>query len=88
MQIQGHGNFGSQDADPAAAMRYTECRLAPLATDALLADLGGTWPRRGATVDWIKTFDESQVRAGQAGSRQRAIRKQGVLLGKVTRGGG
>lgn len=25
--IQGHGNFGSIDADPAAAMRYTECRL-------------------------------------------------------------
>lgn len=25
--ISGHGNFGSIDADPAAAMRYTECRL-------------------------------------------------------------
>ena len=25
--IQGHGNFGSIDADPPAAMRYTECRL-------------------------------------------------------------
>ena len=25
--INGHGNFGSIDADPAAAMRYTECRL-------------------------------------------------------------
>jgi hypothetical protein len=25
--VQGHGNFGSVDADPPAAMRYTECRL-------------------------------------------------------------
>lgn len=25
--INGHGNFGSMDGDPAAAMRYTECRL-------------------------------------------------------------
>lgn len=25
--VQGHGNFGSIDADPPAAMRYTECRL-------------------------------------------------------------
>jgi len=27
MQIAGHGNFGSLDDDPPAAMRYTECRL-------------------------------------------------------------
>jgi len=25
--VNGHGNFGSMDGDPAAAMRYTECRL-------------------------------------------------------------
>jgi DNA gyrase subunit A len=29
--VSGHGNFGSLDNDPAAAMRYTECRLRPLA---------------------------------------------------------
>ncbi|MGC4089748.1 MAG: DNA gyrase subunit A [Polyangiaceae bacterium] len=30
--VDGSGNFGSLDGDPAAAMRYTECRLAPVAT--------------------------------------------------------
>ena len=33
--VDGHGNFGSLDGDAAAAMRYTECRLAPLATEIL-----------------------------------------------------
>ncbi len=33
--IDGSGNFGSLDGDPAAAMRYTECRLAPLSTEIL-----------------------------------------------------
>ncbi|CAA6654489.1 unnamed protein product [Spirodela intermedia] len=37
--IRGHGNFGSIDADPPAAMRYTECRLEPLSEAMLLADL-------------------------------------------------
>jgi DNA gyrase subunit A len=36
--VDGHGNFGSLDGDTAAAMRYTECRLASLSTD-LLAEL-------------------------------------------------
>jgi len=35
--LDGHGNFGSIDADPAAAMRYTECRLSTLSQTALLA---------------------------------------------------
>eukprot|EP00198_Chlamydomonas_reinhardtii_P002943 XP_001692279.1 predicted protein [Chlamydomonas reinhardtii] len=52
--VQGHGNFGSVDADPAAAMRYTECRLAPAAEGLLLGDLGA------ATVEWRDTFDASQ----------------------------
>ncbi|KAG7673555.1 hypothetical protein KSW81_006757 [Nannochloris sp. 'desiccata'] len=37
--VDGHGNFGSLDDDPAAAMRYTECRLKPVAAAALLEDL-------------------------------------------------
>jgi DNA gyrase subunit A len=37
--VDGSGNFGSLDGDPPAAMRYTECRLAPMATH-FLADLG------------------------------------------------
>ena len=36
--VAGHGNFGSPDFGPAAA-RYTECRLAPLAIDVMLADI-------------------------------------------------
>ena len=37
--IEGSGNFGSLDDDPAAAMRYTECRLAPIAAE-LLEEIG------------------------------------------------
>jgi hypothetical protein len=53
--IDGHGNFGSVDADPAAAMRYTECRLTQLATTALFTDLGDD------TVDFIPNFDGNEV---------------------------
>ncbi|RWR74134.1 DNA gyrase subunit A, chloroplastic/mitochondrial [Cinnamomum micranthum f. kanehirae] len=52
--IQGHGNFGSIDADPPAAMRYTECRLEALAEAMLLADLEQN------TVDFVPNFDNSQ----------------------------
>uniref|UniRef100_A0A2P2K829 DNA topoisomerase (ATP-hydrolyzing) n=1 Tax=Rhizophora mucronata TaxID=61149 RepID=A0A2P2K829_RHIMU len=52
--IQGHGNFGSIDADPPAAMRYTECRLEPLTEAVLLADLDLD------TVDFVPNFDDSQ----------------------------
>jgi hypothetical protein len=38
-QISGHGNFGSLDDDPPAAMRYTECRLAATTPPLLLEDL-------------------------------------------------
>jgi DNA gyrase subunit A len=52
--INGHGNFGSIDNDPPAAMRYTECRLQALATDALLRDI------EAETVDFADNFDGSQ----------------------------
>ncbi|KAM4100364.1 hypothetical protein ACB094_05G062800 [Castanea mollissima] len=52
--INGHGNFGSIDADPAAAMRYTECRLEALTEAMLLADL------EQDTVDFVPNFDNSQ----------------------------
>lgn len=52
--IRGHGNFGSIDADPAAAMRYTECRLEALAEAMLLMDL------EQDTVDFVPNFDNSQ----------------------------
>jgi len=52
--INGHGNFGSVDNDPAAAMRYTECRLTSLTHDALLRDIDSE------TVDFGDNFDGSQ----------------------------
>ena len=48
--IDGHGNFGSVDGDPAAAMRYTEARLTPLAME-LLAGIDED------TVDFIPNYD-------------------------------
>jgi len=52
--IQGHGNFGSVDNDPPAAMRYTECRLQALTSAALLQDI------ESETVDFSDNFDGSQ----------------------------
>ncbi|XRB07799.1 DNA gyrase subunit A [Pycnococcus provasolii] len=53
--VDGHGNFGSIDGDPAAAMRYTECRLTPLAAHALLRDVDQD---KGATP-YAQTFDDT-----------------------------
>src|SRR5574341_441502 len=50
--IDGQGNFGSIDGDPAAAYRYTECRLHRL-SDFLLADIDKE------TVEWGPNFDDS-----------------------------
>jgi len=52
--LDGHGNFGSVDNDPPAAMRYTETRLAAVGNEALLSEIGE------ATVDFIGNFDNSQ----------------------------
>jgi DNA gyrase subunit A len=52
--INGHGNFGSIDNDPPAAMRYTECRLQALTSNSLLRDI------ESETVDFIDNFDGSQ----------------------------
>ncbi|MDR1589258.1 MAG: DNA gyrase subunit A [Oscillospiraceae bacterium] len=51
--ISGHGNFGSVDGDPAAAMRYTEARLARI-SDELLRDI------EKDTVDWDPNYDETR----------------------------
>ena len=52
--VDGQGNFGSVDGDPAAAMRYTEARLAGIARE-ILADI------ELDTVDFAPTYDESQL---------------------------
>ncbi len=51
--VDGHGNFGSIDGDPPAAMRYTEVRMQKV-TDELLGDL------EKDTVDMMPNFDETQ----------------------------
>jgi DNA gyrase subunit A len=52
--IDGQGNFGTADGDPAAAMRYTEARLSPLAME-LLRDIDKE------TVDFIPNYDNQTV---------------------------
>jgi len=50
--VDGQGNFGSVDGDSAAAMRYTEARMTPIALE-ILRDLDKN------TVDWMLTYDDS-----------------------------
>ena len=52
--VDGQGNFGSIDGDNAAAMRYTEARMTPLAEE-LLRDLDKD------TVDFVPNYDDSMV---------------------------
>ena len=52
MMVDGHGNFGSVDGDSAAAMRYTEVRMAKIAEE-MLADIEKN------TVDFVPNYDES-----------------------------
>ena len=52
--LGGHGNFGSVDNDPPAAMRYTETRLAAIGNEALLTEIGES------TVEFVGNFDNSQ----------------------------
>ena len=53
MLVDGHGNFGSVDGDPAAAYRYTEARLSKLSNE-MLRDIDKE------TVNWDPKFDESR----------------------------
>ena len=53
MLVDGHGNFGSVDGDPAAAYRYTEARMSKLSNE-MLRDIDKE------TVNWDPNFDESR----------------------------
>ncbi len=53
MLVDGHGNFGSVDGDPAAAMRYTEARLSKISLE-MLRDIDKE------TVDFIPNFDGTE----------------------------
>ena len=52
--VDGHGNFGSIEGDGAAAMRYTEARLAKITQEAYLGDLDKD------IVDFVPNFDETE----------------------------
>ena len=52
--VDGHGNFGSIEGDGAAAMRYTEARLAKITQEAYLADLDKD------IIDFVPNFDETE----------------------------
>lgn len=52
LMVDGHGNFGSVDGDPPAAMRYTEVRMAKMA-EIMLEDI------EKETVDFVPNYDES-----------------------------
>ena len=52
--IDGHGNFGNIEGDPAAAMRYTEARLQKVTQEVFLGDLDKD------VVDFLPNFDETE----------------------------
>lgn len=52
--VAGHGNFGSVDNDPPAAMRYTEAKLSSVAYDSLLTDI------KEDSVDFVPNFDGNE----------------------------
>ena len=52
LMVDGHGNFGSVDGDPPAAMRYTEVRMGKIAVEMLRIS-------KRDTVDFIPNYDES-----------------------------
>ncbi|CAM3052158.1 DNA gyrase subunit A [Sporolactobacillus spathodeae] len=51
--VDGHGNFGSVDGDPAAAMRYTEARMSKISME-MVRDI------RKDTIDFVNNYDESE----------------------------
>ena len=81
--VDGHGNFGSVDGDPAAAMRYTESRLRSFAEDAFLTDLR----EAGDCVSMVPTFDGSSEEPTVLPARVPALLvngSQGIAVGMST----
>ncbi|MBI3721251.1 MAG: hypothetical protein HY248_01750, partial [Fimbriimonas ginsengisoli] len=78
--VQGQGNFGSVDGDAPAAMRYTECRLTPLAME-LMEDLDRD------TVEWVpnyaQTLNEPMVFPGKFPNLL-CNGSQGIAVGMAT----
>ncbi|AHY45289.1 gyrA: DNA gyrase, A subunit [Rubrobacter radiotolerans] len=79
--VDGQGNFGSVDGDPAAAMRYTEARLARMATE-MLRDINAD------TVDFVPNFDESQTQPSVLPARFPNLLvngSEGIAVGMATK---
>eukprot|EP00890_Picochlorum_soloecismus_P003651 jgi/Picsp_1/4287/NSC_01796-R1_dna a subunit len=80
--VDGHGNFGSLDDDPAAAMRYTECRLQPFTSASLLSDLDSD------TIQMLPNFDGSVMEPSVLPARVPNLLingSQGIAVGIATR---
>ena len=78
--VDGHGNFGSVDGDPPAAMRYTEAKLAPLALE-MLRDIDKD------TVRWSFNFDDTRYEPDMLPSRYPNILvngSNGIAVGLAT----
>ena len=78
--VDGQGNFGNIDDYPAAAMRYTECRLTKLATE-LLRDIDSD------TVNFVPNYDESRKQPDVLPSRYPNLLvngSQGIAVGMAT----
>ena len=79
--VDGQGNFGSVDGDPAAAMRYTEVRMTRLSAE-VLADL------EKDTVDFVPTYDESSEEPSVLPTRVPNLLlngSEGIAVGMATR---
>lgn len=78
--VEGHGNFGSVDGDPAAAMRYTEARMSKLTLE-MLRDLDKN------TVDFYPNFDETLMQPSVLPSRYPNLLvngSNGIAVGMAT----
>ncbi len=80
LMVDGHGNFGSVDGDSAAAMRYTEVRMAKIA-EVMLEDI------EKETVDFVPNYDESLKEPSVLPSKVPAILingSSGIAVGMAT----
>jgi len=80
LMVDGHGNFGSVDGDPAAAMRYTEVRMGKIAVE-MLRDI------EKDTVDFIPNYDESLKEPTVLPAKVPALLingSQGIAVGMAT----
>ena len=79
--VDGHGNFGSIEGDPAAAARYIECRLTQFSEDVFLKDL------KENIVDFIPNYDQSEEEPAVLPAKLPNVLingSEGIAVGMVT----